>query len=133
VKWYLYGKMESIVSLGATDAVPAVVNRDGEDVDVGDIEIQPGHRVRGRITLSDGAAIADGMRVTISAQRVWDSQTVLIGRDGWFQFLSVPTGKYEILPSVRGYKLPGDAFTIQTSVEKDIDDFAVALSPDGRR
>ena len=38
VKWYLYGKMESIASLGATDAVPAVVNRDGEDVDVGDIE-----------------------------------------------------------------------------------------------
>ena len=72
------------------------------------------------------------MRVTISAQRVWDSQTVLTGRDGQFEFLSVPTGKYEIFPSVRGYKLPGDTVTAPASVENDINDFAMALNPIAR-
>jgi hypothetical protein len=132
VKWYVYGKMDSIATLGATDPVPVATARDGEAVDVGDIEIHPGYRVREKITLSDGAAISEGMRVTLSAQRGFDSQTVLIGLDGRFEFISIPRGKYEISPSVRGYQLPEKAFTVQASVDKDVDDFAMVLDPEAR-
>ena len=133
VEWYVYGKMESIAAVGATDRVECATARDGEEVNVGDIQIHPGHRLRGRVTLSDGAAMADGMRVTISAYRAWDSQTVIIGRDGHFEFVGLPTGKYEIVPSVRGYRLQENRGTIETTIDRDIGSFAIALDPAARR
>jgi len=133
VDWYVYGKMESIAAVGATDRVECATARDGEEVNVGDIQIHPGHRLRGRVTLSDGAAMADGMRVTISAYRAWDSQTVIIGRDGHFEFVGLPTGKYEIVPSVRGYRLQENRGTIETTIDRDIGSFAIALDPAARR
>jgi hypothetical protein len=130
VDWYVYGKMEAITALGATDAVKCSTTRDSEEVNVGDIQIIPGHRLRGRITLSDGAAVADGMRVSIFADRSpRESQTAIIGHDGRFEFASLPTGKYEILCSVRGYRLQG----IEATIDRDIDDFAIALDPTGKR
>ena len=103
VEWYVYGKMESIASLGATAPVRFTTVRDGEEVNAGDVEIRTGYRLGGKITLTDGAAIADGMRITIGAKDVWDSQTVVIGRDGRFEFRGIPAGQYEISTSVRGY------------------------------
>ena len=129
VDWYVYGKMEAIAALGATDPVKCATTRDSEEVNVGDIQIIPGHRLRGRITLSDGAAMADGMRVTIYADRIWDSQTAVIGHDGHFEFASLPTSKYEIVASVRGYRLQ----SIEATIDRDIDDFAIALDPAGSR
>jgi hypothetical protein len=127
--WYVYGKMEAITALGATDAVKCTTRRDSEEVDVGDIQIIPGHRLRGRITLSDGAAIADGMHVTIYTDPIGDTQIAVIGHDGHFEFANLPTGKYTIIPGVRGYRLQ----QIETTIDKDIDDFAIALDPAGRR
>src|ERR1700730_2717935 len=96
-----------------TDPVKCTTTRDSEEVNVGDIQIIPGHRLRGRITLSDGAAMADGMRVNIFADRSpWESQTTFIGHDGHFEFVSLPTGKYEIVTSVRGYRLQNIEATI---------------------
>jgi hypothetical protein len=129
VDWYVYGKMEAITALGATDPVKCTSTRDTEEVNVGDIQIIPGHRLRGRIALSDGAAMADGMRVTIYADRIWDSQTAVIGHDGQFEFASLPTGKYEIVASVRGYRVQ----SIEATIDRDIDDFAIALDPAGSR
>jgi hypothetical protein len=133
VDWFVYGKMEAITALGATDPVKCTTTRDREEVNVGDIQIIPGHRLRGRITLSDGAAMADGMRVTIYADRAWDSQTAVIGHDGHFEFVSLPTGKYEIFTSVLGYRLQKNQNTIEATIDRDIDDFAIALDPAGSR
>ena len=130
VDWYVYGKMESIAALGATDPVECATARDGEEVKVGDIPIHAGHRLRGKVTLSDGAAMADGMRVTISADRAWDSQTAMIGRDGSFEFAGLPTGKYQIFTSVRRYELRSK---IETTIDRDVDDFAIVLDPAARR
>ena len=129
VAWYVYAKMESIAALGATDPVESSTVRDGELVNVGDLQIIPGHRLRGRVELSDGARIPDGMRITIEADRAWDSQTVVIGHDGTFEFTSLPTGKYEIFPSVRGYRLQGRRRTIEITIDKDIDALAITLDP----
>jgi hypothetical protein len=126
VNWYIYGKMESIGALGATALVECATKRDGEDVNVGDIQIQPGHHLRGKVTLSDRAAMADGMRVTISSTRGFDSQTVIIGRDGSFEFAGLATGEYEILTSVRGYEM-ADAFV--KTIKHDIDNVAIVLDP----
>jgi hypothetical protein len=131
VDWYVYAKMESIAALGATQPLEFSARRDNEEVNVGDIEIQPGHRLGGKIALSDGAAIAGGMRVTISAKDAWDSQTVLIGPEGRFEFFGVPAEKYEIFPSVRGYSLQGNKYTID-AVDRDRDDLTITLDPSVR-
>jgi hypothetical protein len=135
VDWYVYGKMESIAALGATQPVAFSTKGDNEEVNVGDIEIQPGHHVGGRVTLSDGAAMPDGMRITISASYggAWDNQTVTIGRDGRFEFVSVPAGKYEIFPSVRGYSLQENKTTIDATVDRDRDDLVLMLDRNARR
>jgi hypothetical protein len=93
VGWYVYAKMESIASLGATNPVESSTVRDGELLNVGDLQVIPGHRLRGRIRLSDGVRIPDGMRITIQSDRIWDSQTVLIAHDGTFDFMSIPHGR----------------------------------------
>jgi hypothetical protein len=126
VNWYVYGKMESIGALGATALVECATKRDGEEVNVGDIQIQPGHHLRGKVTLSDHALMAEGMRVTISATRGFDSQTVIIGRDGSFEFAGLATGEHEIFTSVRGYEM-ADAFV--KTIKHDIDNVAIVLDP----
>jgi hypothetical protein len=137
VKWYAYGKMESLGALGATDPVEVTASRDGEEIDLGDIQIHPGRRMRGKVTLSDGAAIGDGMRLTINAARGRDSQTVPIGRDGRFEFTNLPTGKYSLFASVRGYDIRGTdrgtAQYLETTIDRDVDDFAITLDPLRRR
>jgi hypothetical protein len=133
IDWLVYGKMESIASLGASDPVEIASKADNDEVEAGDLEIRPGHRFRGKITLSDGTAIPEGMRVTISAKQAWDSQTATIGPDGSFEFKNVPTGKFDLSPSVKGYTLPENKFGTEAAVEKDIDDFSVSLEKSARR
>jgi Carboxypeptidase regulatory-like domain len=127
VDWYLYGKMESIAALGGTAPVECTTKKDGEEVDLGDIAIQPGHRVHGKVVLNDGASVAGGMRVGISSDKAWDTQSVRLAPDGQFEFIGVPGGKYEIFASVRGYReAEKDAGAIQ--VDHDIDNFVLALN-----
>jgi hypothetical protein len=127
VDWYVYGKMESIASLGATAPVECRSGKDGEEAELGDIKIQPGHRVRGKVTLSDGAPVASGMRVSIAAEKAFDTQTVQLAPDGRFEFIGVPSGKYQIFASVRGYQeAEKDGGAVE--VDRDIDNFALALN-----
>jgi hypothetical protein len=131
VDWYLYGKMESIASLGATAPIECRTGKDGEETDLGDIAIQPGHRVRGRVRLSDGAPIASGMRVSIAAQKAWDTQTVRLPPDGRFEFIGVPSGKYQMFASVLRYQAGKDSRVVE--VDHDIDNFILVLNPSAGR
>ena len=63
--------------------------------------------------------MAEGMRITISPEGGCDSQTVIIRRDGRFEFAGLSSGKYGILPSVRGYALPGNHDADHVSVISD--------------
>ena len=69
------------------------------------------------------------MRLTISSTRAWDSQTVALGSDGSFEFSSLASGKYEIFPSVRGYRLQGNKRVLETTVDSDVDGFTVVVEP----
>jgi hypothetical protein len=135
VEWYIYGKMESIAERGATIPIECVTKTDGEDLNIGDIQINPGHRLRGKVVLSDGKSIADGMRVSISADRAWDTQTILLKRDGSFEFIGLASGKYQVFASVRGYQTPQWDYRMKTDppgtvqLEHDINDFLLTLDP----
>jgi hypothetical protein len=131
--WFVYAKMDSILRLGATIPVSCRTARDGEIIDVGDISVKAGHRVRGRVVLTDGKPIADGMRMNVSSQEAWDNQSIPLPADGRFEFVNVPTGEYSLFPSVKGYHLsdknPNLSWTIEGHVNHDLDNFIILLDP----
>jgi hypothetical protein len=102
VDWYLYATMDSISALGATSPIEVHVGKDGQYLQVPDLVIKPGLHVRGTVLASDNKPIANGMRVTLSSETVWDFQTVPLAA-GHFEFTSLPFGKYTISASVKGY------------------------------
>ena len=135
VKWYVYGKMESIRGSGATGPVECVTKKDGDDVSVGDIQIKPGFKLRGKVILSDGKPIPDGMRVSIYSEKSQDAKTMMLGSNGSFEFTGIVPDKYEVFASVRGYQPPQWDYRTQTDppgtllLKGDTDDFLLTLNP----
>jgi hypothetical protein len=119
--------MESLLALDAASPLECATRREGDEIDLGNIEVKPGHHRRGTVRLSDGVSVRSGMRITITRTSGPDNQTVVIGRDGRFEFVNLPNGKYNIIPSVRGYSLPRNQFWIETTIDGDFDDLSVAL------
>jgi hypothetical protein len=130
VQWLIYSKMESVSTRGASEPKSCRTTRPNELVDVGEISLRPGNRLQGRVVLSDGKSIPDGMRVLLTSQRVWDSQTALLDKDGRFRFIGLPEGDYSISPAVKGYGLSDNQYEVQTSVQRNIDDFVILLNPE---
>lgn len=135
VEWYIYGTMESTATRGGTGPVECVTKTDNEDVNVGDTHITPGFRLRGKVVLSDGKSIADGMRVFISADTTQDSQTALLRPDGSFEFAGLASGKYVVAASVKGYRpLQWDYRSGQdrpgtVQIDRDKAEFVLVLDP----
>lgn len=104
VTWLLYGKMSSMPQGEGTPPVEVKTTREGEDL--GNVRLIAGsaHVISGKVVLSDGQALPDGMRLILGSNRIWDSQTVNLNRDGSFEVKNVPDGDFCLSPSVRGYK-----------------------------
>lgn len=143
--WYVYAKMDSVAERGATGAIKCSTKRNGQIVDVGDLQLRPAYYLRGRVLLSDGKAIPNGMRVTVSSESAFDSQTISLPPDGAFQFVGLAAGDYDVFASVKGYSSPplppvsvkaknGRTYTYTpprppVSVDRDIDNFLITLHP----
>lgn len=144
--WYVYGKMESLATRGATGAIECATKHDGEIVDVGDIQVKSAYHLRGKVVLSDGKPIPEGMRVTISSEPSGDSQTGVLSPDGSFEFLGLAAGDYTVSASVKGYaetEVPVSfkgkggkvtthytpAVTVPLSIDRDVNDFVIKLYP----
>jgi Carboxypeptidase regulatory-like domain len=128
VEWYVYGKMASLVGRGATEPVICSVAKEKQQVDLGNIEVKPGRRLRGRVVLGDDSTIPSGMRITIESKRLWDFQTTTLGPDGRFEFADLFPGEYTITPAVRGYSAPDGTRSIPVSVDRDVDNWSVVLA-----
>ena len=128
VDWHVYGKMESLASLGGSPIVAFTSKGEAEELNLGDIALVPGFRLRGKVLLSDRKTIPPGMRITISASRVKDSQTAVLDDTGGFEFSGLAKGDYTVLASVRGYTLATGP-ELALSVERDITGFTLMLKP----
>jgi hypothetical protein len=148
--WYVYGKMASLSTRGATGVVACNTKHDAEVVDIGDIQIKRAYRLRGKVVLSDSKPIPEGTRVTITSERAWDEQTATLPPDGHFEFIGLASGDYSVLAPVKGYSLSktpvavtkkvadGSTQTITYapgtappfSLDHDIDGYVVKLDPE---
>lgn len=130
VDWCVYATMDSISSLGATSPIEVHVSKDGEYVQAPDLVIKPGFHVRGTVLVSDNKPIADGMRVILSSETVWDSKTTQLASDGHFDFTNLPVGKYTVHASVKGYHENTPQFGPPPFlVDHDIDNFTTTIYP----
>ena len=77
----------------------------------------------------DGAG-NPGMRITISSDRAFDSQTAVLGSDGAFEFSGLAKGGYAIFASVRGYRLTSGQYgSMALELDRDVSDFVMKLDP----
>ena len=130
-QWYIYGRMETLASRGASDPLECATTRDHQEVNVGDLQVKPAYRLQGKVLLSDGRQVPEGMRVTISSDLTRDYQTALISGDGRFAFAGLAPGDYSLLVSVRGYDVKMGAGPIAASVHGDVDNLEIPLDPTG--
>jgi hypothetical protein len=127
--WMVYPKMTSLAERGIGGAVVESETKDnGEEVNVGDIALAPAHNLSGKVVLTDGKPIPEGMHITISADRAFDSQTLVLSPDGQFKFTSLPSGVFGIGASVKGYESI-EGWDREVLVKSDVNDLVISLRP----
>lgn len=126
-EWFLSGSMASLSKRGAVQPRKVVTGNDGAEADLGDLAVQPGFHVRGRVQLSDGKPIPAGMSIRLAQgceycgeemairhpsgmttflreYHLNDFQSVALPPDGRFDFGGLPAGPYTVIAAVEGYE-----------------------------
>jgi hypothetical protein len=99
----LYGLMESLHKHGAVGVRTVRTGESRSVVNIGDVEVKPGHSLTGEVVLSDGKGVPLGTRVLISRDAAWDSQQAVVDKEGRFAFAGLPVERYSLSVSVPGY------------------------------
>jgi len=100
--YYVYGKMESFQGRGAVSVRQFRTGGDCSTVDVGELTLERGHEVTGRVILSDGESIPYKTRLLISRMDAWDSLICELDEEGRFNACGLPKSKYRIHVYVKG-------------------------------
>ena len=133
--WLVRPTIDSLASRGiGAGARLCETRRDGEEINLGDIQLTRAHTLRGQIVLGDGKSIPAGMRVTISADRTQDAQVADLGPDGKFRFDGIPDGIYSVAPAVKGYRLYNRCISAacaadEVLIQKDVNDYVIRMVP----
>lgn len=133
VTWLLYGKMSSMPKGEGTQPVEIRTSQEGQYLDKVRLAAEPSHIVTGKVSLSDGHPMPEGMRVIFSSPTIWDSQTVMLSKDGVFEINNVPDGDFCIATSVKGYEtksVPNSSCAMPVKVAgEDRRDLSVTIYP----
>ncbi len=84
----------------------ATVGADGTSKDVGDLSLTPKfYRLSGRVILTDGKAVPQDSRLSLSRELGWDLLVTIPAADGSFSFAGVPEEAVTLNVRVAGYRL----------------------------
>jgi hypothetical protein len=139
--YYVYGIMSNLKAFGVVAAVELKVGPDGTTTDIGDLKVTPGHRVSGRITLSDGKPVPPHTRVSVGREDAWDLQMVEVDDAGRFFVEGLPTETYHMRSVINGYQLssenggasPLNAGILEGRVDRDVSDLEILYEPSNGR
>lgn len=133
--WLLRPMIDSLAARGiGAGAHFCETRRDGEEVNLGDIQLARAYTLRGQVLLDDGKPIPEGMRIGLTPDRATDAQIANLGPDGKFRFDGLPDGVYSIAPQVKGYRLPDRCASAVCSstevlIQRDVTDFVIRMVP----
>lgn len=133
-------KMESVRDHGTTVSRVIRLAKNGEVVDAGELEVKPGFRLEGRVMLSDGKALPEGTKLTISRDQAWDSLSIELPPDGHFDLPNLPPESLSLSSRVRGYRMSlknpsldrANGFGVMGRLTEDMAGFILLLEPGER-
>jgi hypothetical protein len=105
-----YGLTDSLQKFGTLPVRTVHVKGDGSVTDLGTLEIVPGHRLAGRVELSNGWPIPPHTHLYIGRDPAWDTSAacdIELPADGHFDFTNVPAETISISTSVNGFRFSG--------------------------
>ena len=137
---YAYGIKKTLGSKGALPARSVTSGDDGSELDLGDLNLEPGYTVAGEVRLTDGASIPEKTRVLLSSEKAWDSLQSEVDVQGRFHFEGVPAESVNLSIRVKGYRLSArnrsldlmNPFHLEGRVTTNITGLVVELEPGGR-
>jgi len=133
----VYGQLNDGAAVGAFPVKLLRTKDDESIVDAGVLTVEPGHRLSGRVVLSDGKPLPDDVRVMISREVAWDWLEVEVGEDGSFEAANLPGEEYSINCRVSGYHVspknysldPLNQFSLMGRIDQDITGLTLLLDP----
>lgn len=129
------GGMVDLRGHGVPEAKRLTTGDNDTTIDVGDIHLEPGHTIRGRVVLSDGRPLPErGRKIEFGARG--DLQRADVADDGSFELVNAPKGEASLSVQMPGYHVSRwnpnrDQYnrSLIGVVRGDIDDFVVLLEP----
>lgn len=131
----IVGGMVELRGHGVPEARLLTTGDNDSTIDVGDIHLEPGHTIRGRVVLSDGNPLPrNGRKIEFGARG--DLQRADVDDNGSFMLQNVPAGEARLSVQMPGYHISRwnpnrDQYnwSLIGVVRGDIDDFVVLLEP----
>jgi len=122
---------------GAVEAKAVRLAGEGATTDVGDLPVVRGHRIKGQVLLSDGKPIPPKTRLMVSREHAWDSTRVELDTDGHFEISGLPTERYTLNVSLRGYRISSknhsvdsqNPFRLVGTIDQNIDTLKILMEP----
>ena len=102
--YFLYGLMGTMAGDGALAARLIHVGGEGTRTDVGDLPVVRGHRITGKVLLSDGKPVPPKTRLWLGRVNAHDSQEVELAPDGRFEVSALPTELYRLGVNIKDYR-----------------------------
>jgi protocatechuate 3,4-dioxygenase beta subunit len=105
--WYAYGIMATLGEDGALP--PQLVNSgvDGEIKDLGDLAVQRGLRLAGKVETRYGEPLPAGVTIRVGYDKVWGSQMAGVDENGRFEFNGLFSGPLSLSLEPRSWRLSG--------------------------
>jgi hypothetical protein len=126
--WSLSASSESLAGRGSMASVLLATERDGQDVNLGNVQLQDEVSVSGRVELTDHKSMPEGVRLTLEPLQ-GDSQMIMLGENGYFKIRGLMPGAYLIYPAIKGYSAPDKPY-FEVLAKHDVTNLVLQLQPD---
>lgn len=104
-KLVVYGKLEGLGGRGAMAEREIEGEDEGRIRDLGDMALEPGITLSGRVVLADGKPVPPHTRIAVDRMRAWDRAERELAPDGSFRFGPLPRETLSVSIRLPGYEL----------------------------
>ena len=104
IEFVLFAKMDSLPAGGVLPATTFTTEASGRKMDLGKLKVQAGHRVSGRVVLSDGKPVPADTQIMLGREDAWDHLEAILDSEGRFDFTGVPSESVGLSVRIKGYK-----------------------------
>ncbi|MDB6033666.1 MAG: hypothetical protein JWM16_4004 [Verrucomicrobiales bacterium] len=138
---YQYYALSSVggseVERGVVATRKVRVARDGSTSNVGELEMQPGIRISGRVLLDDGKVVPLNTAVFLELESAKKAKRTVVDPQGNFTFSNVLAGSVSVVVNIPGYHLSGknkslnklNGDRLSGKVAKELNGLMVLLEP----